>query len=118
MDVNYFLRDLQERHERLVERQRTGSMDATRGRASLGDELDYIQEILAHNLLVMHGLINALVDKGLVTREDVLNAANELDLADGKQDGKIDLESTIPPEKRRNIRRDVFGFLRKLENED
>ena len=104
---------------RTIESMRSRDLDASKGRAILRDDIDYLEKILAHNRLLMHAMVNTLMNKGVFTREELLSAMESMDESDGTKDGMLDPESTLPPDERRPKReRGIFDKLRKLDESD
>ncbi|MFT5528204.1 MAG: hypothetical protein ACI9HK_006193 [Pirellulaceae bacterium] len=105
--------------EKKFEHLRTRDLDAASGRAGLRDDIDYLEEVLAHNLLLTHATVNTLMNKGIFTREELLASMVALDETDGAKDGKLDLESTLPTDKRGQRRpRGILDKLRQLEKSE
>ena len=85
--------------------------EVARARARATDSVETLEENLSRAMLLVHSLTEALVRKGLITREEISAVAAQLDLpgADGKRAGGAgtanDSERPISPEE----------FLSKLE---
>ncbi len=52
-------------------------------------------------MLLIHTLAEACIAKGVFTREEIAQAAAEIDLLDGTADGKLDPAVVRPQEKRK-----------------
>lgn len=63
---------------------------ATKTQAQINDSLSQTNADLAFNNLVLMSLIKSLMTKGLITKEDLMGAMNDLDGLDGKMDGQLD----------------------------
>ena len=72
-------------HDDLKQSQR----DANHSRARAADRVEALDENLSRALLLVHSLTEALVRKGLLTREEIAAVADQLDLLDGRADGKL-----------------------------
>ena len=72
-------------HDDLKKAQR----EASYARARATDTVETLQENLSRALLLVHSLTEALVRKGLVTREEIAAVADQLDMLDGRADGKL-----------------------------
>ncbi len=72
-------------HDDLKQTQR----DASYARARSTETVEMLQENLSRALLLVHSLTEALVRKGVVTREEIAAVAAQLDMHDGKADGKL-----------------------------
>ena len=72
-------------HDDLKQSQR----EASHARARATESVETLQENLSRALLLVHSLTEALVRKGLVTREEIAAVASQLDVLDGKADGML-----------------------------
>lgn len=72
-------------HDDLKQSQR----EASHARARATETAETLQENLSRALLLVHSLTEALVRKGLVTREEIAAVATQLDMLDGQADGKL-----------------------------
>lgn len=72
-----------------VKLNRMSRIEASDERARMTESLETLQENLARALLLVHSLTEALVRKGLVTREEIAAVAAQLDMLDGQADGKL-----------------------------
>ena len=72
-------------HDDLKQSQR----EASHARARATESVETLQENLSRALLLVHSLTEALVRKGLVTREEIAAVASQLDMLDGKADGML-----------------------------
>ena len=72
-------------HDDLKQSQR----EASHARARATESVETLEENLSRALLLVHSLTEALVRKGLVTREEISAVASQLDMLDGKSDGKL-----------------------------
>lgn len=87
---------------------------------SVDDHVTLLEDDLARTLLLLHSLTEALVRKGAVSREDIETAGREIDLRDGKADGKLDPAMLRPADKpAREIDPDISPeeYLHQLEQE-
>lgn len=70
-----------------------------------GDDVDAFFDELAEVKLVLACVVNVVLAKGLVSEEELIAAADEIDLLDGKADGKLNgkvaPDGTITPEPER-----------------
>ena len=112
MEMDHLARREVRKLEKKLEEQRRRDI---KSRGSLASRLDYLESVLGHNLLMLHALIGRLIDQGVVSRDQLLEAARALDAADGVEDGEIDLNSTLPPEKRETTQtvHDLFRHLKR-----
>ncbi|MGI8981210.1 MAG: hypothetical protein ACR2FY_18440 [Pirellulaceae bacterium] len=72
-------------HDDLKQTQR----EASHARARATDTVETLQENLSRALLLVHSLTETLVRKGLVTRKEITAVADQLDMLDGRADGKL-----------------------------
>jgi hypothetical protein len=72
-------------HDDLKQSQR----EASHARARASQSVETLEENLSRALLLVHSLTEALVRKGLVTREEIAAVASQLDMLDGKADGML-----------------------------
>lgn len=96
---------------------RQARREASRAHSISGESVDVLTDNLARSLLLVHTLIETLVRKGLVTREELVTTMNELDALDGQSDGKLapgTLPGTVKPPPRSQTAEE---FLRNLEKE-
>lgn len=96
---------------------RQARREASRAHSISGESVDVLTDNLARSLLLVHTLIETLVRKGLVTREELVTTMNELDALDGESDGKLTpgtLPGTVKPPPRTQSTEE---FLRNLEKE-
>lgn len=98
-------------HDDLKQSQR----EAGKARAKEADTLETLEENLSRALLLIHALTEALVRKGVMTREEIAAVADQLDMLDGKLDGKLALGSVEGTVKAPERPVTPEEFLRKLE---
>ena len=72
-------------HDDLKQSQR----EASHARARATESVETLQENLSRALLLVHWLTEALVRKGLITREEIAAVTSQLDMLDGQADGKL-----------------------------
>ncbi len=63
------------------------------------ERMSQLEDDLARTHLLIHALVEACVDKGILTREQITRACTRLDLLDGVADGKLD-PAVIRPKKK------------------
>jgi hypothetical protein len=107
-----------EQIDTLNRRMRHAQNSQTSADARLREEIDLLSNDLGRALLLLHSLVETCVRKGVLTREEIREAARELDLADGVADGKVD-PATLRPADERAPRRPLttLEFLRRLEKQ-
>jgi hypothetical protein len=85
-------------------------------RGNMLDRIDELEDDLGRLTLFAQTLAEACVRNGLLTREQISTIAQELDLADGKQDGKLDPSVMRPKEQQRPERpQSTAEYLHDLE---
>jgi hypothetical protein len=98
-------------HDDLKQSQR----EAGYARARAADNIETLEENLSRALLLVHSLTEALVRKGIMTREEIAAVADQLDMLDGRADGKLapgNVAGTVKPP---DTPLSPNEFLRKLE---
>ncbi len=98
-------------HDDLKQSQR----DASHARARAADNIETLEENLSRALLLVHSLTEALVRKGLITREEIAAVATQLDMLDGQADGKLAPGTVAGTVKEPNRPLSPQEFLGKLE---
>jgi hypothetical protein len=98
-------------HDDLKQSQR----EASHARARATETVETLQENLSRALLLVHSLTEALVRKGLVTREEISAVAAQLDMLDGQADGKLGPGSVAGTAKAPERPLSTQEFLGKLE---
>ena len=98
-------------HDDLKQSQR----EASHARARATESLESLAENLSRSLLLVHSLMEGLVRKGLITREEIAAVAAQLDMLDGQADGKLDPGSSAGTVKAPERPLSTQEFLRKLE---
>ena len=63
--------------------------------------VEQLEDDLARSVLLIHTLAEACVQKGVFTREEIAEAAAEIDLFDGVADGKLDPAAVRPQPERK-----------------
>ncbi|HYW79607.1 MAG TPA: hypothetical protein VE890_08520 [Thermoguttaceae bacterium] len=63
--------------------------------------VEQLEGDLARAVLLIHALTEACLERGVFTREEIAQAAAEIDLLDGVADGKLDPATVRPKEKRK-----------------
>ena len=63
--------------------------EAAHAHSRATESLESLEENLSRSLVLVHSLMEALVRKGLVTREEIAATAAQLDMLDGQADGKL-----------------------------
>jgi hypothetical protein len=94
------------------------SASATRIQAN--DRIADLEDDLARTTLLVHALAEVCVRKGLLTREEIAEIAEQIDLLDGQVDGKLDPATQRPPEDPDAAPRQIgpHEYLGKLERND
>ena len=99
-------------HDDLKQSQR----EASHARARATESVETLEENLSRALLLVRALTEALVRKGRVTREEVAAVASQLDMLDGRADGKLGpgaVTGTIPEPERPLSTQEFLGKLEK-----
>jgi hypothetical protein len=107
-----------EQIEAMNRRIRSAQSSRAAGDARLEDDIEQLSNDLGRALLLLHSLVETCVRKGVLTRDEIREAAREIDLADGVADGKVDPAVVRPADE--SIRRrpeTTLEFLRRLERE-
>ena len=119
--TRYLLHDFFTAHElnRIDERFRRSRTASASTRAGMYDRIDELEDDLGRATLIVHALAEACVRKGLLTREEIAAMVNEVDLRDGKSDGKLDSTALRPP-RAEHARRPMSPeqHLHELEKQD
>lgn len=131
MDVDWKTRAEVERLGKALHQAR---QDAS-ARASVAiDRLQVLEENLARVLLLLHGLTETLIARGVLSRKELHQTLAELDLQDGRADGQLApgfvpgmAQNTTPPTLHEALaqfarssasdRQDPAEFLKQLERE-
>ena len=98
-------------HDDLKQSQR----DSNAARARAADNMETLEENLSRALLLVHSLTEALVRKGIMTREEIAAVADQLDMLDGRADGKLAPGTVAGTVKPPDAPLSPNEFLRKLE---
>ena len=98
-------------HDDLQQSQR----EANTARARSSENIEALEENLSRALLLIHSLTEALVRKGLMTREEIAAVASQLDMLDGQADGKLASGSVAGTVKASERPLSTQEFLGKLE---
>ena len=98
-------------HDDLKQSQR----EASHARVRATESVEALEENLSRALLLVHALTEALVRKGLVTREEIAVVAAQLDMLDGQADGKLALGTVAGTVKVPERPLSTQEFLGKLE---
>ena len=85
-----------ETYEECLARMRHGSDQAP---VSPAERVALLEDDLARAVLLVHTLVEACIRKGVFTREEIIQAARQIDLFDGVADGKLDPAAVRPKEK-------------------
>ena len=56
----------------------------------IGESTQGVRRDLAEALLVLHGLVELLIRRGLISKEELKTMMNEIDLRDGELNGYLD----------------------------
>jgi hypothetical protein len=80
----------------------------------LRDRVETLEDENARLALMLQALTECCVRKGVVTREELQRMVSEVDLWDGKQDGKL----SRPPERDDSKPKGPIEFLGDLERRD
>jgi hypothetical protein len=104
---------------RLDERLRHRRMSEARSGAEQRRRIDELEDDLGRLTLLVHALAEACVRKGMLTRPEIAALVDELDLLDGRADGKLDLPAPGEPGEARPQRPATpEGYLHELEKGD
>ena len=76
-------------------------MTSSRASADLRQRVDELEDDLGRATLIVHALAEACVRKGLLGREEIAAIVDEVDLLDGKADGKLDPAALRSPDEQR-----------------
>ena len=87
-----------ETFEECLQRMRGGPGDIEVG---VADRVAQLEDDLARAVLLIHTLAEACIKKGLLTRDEIAEAAREVDLLDGTADGKLDPSAVRPKQQRK-----------------
>lgn len=98
-------------HDDLKQSQREAGYARTR----TTDNIETLEENLSRALLLVHALTEALVRKGVMTREEIAAVADQLDMLDGQADGKLTPGTVGGTVKAPDTPLSPNEFLRKLE---
>jgi len=120
--ARYFLRTEDRRIDNLLLRRRRRMDRKTRrigsDQQALVERLDEMEADLGQVLLVAMSVNRLLVRKGTLHPNEIGQVARELDLADGKADGKLDPAAVRPRDAAVKPPAAPEEFLRGLEKED
>ena len=72
----------------------------SRSRSGMVNDVVELEEDLGRAVLLLQALLQAIIRKGLLTREEIMSVAAELDLRDGEADGQLDPRTVRPPGER------------------
>lgn len=103
----YKLQDLQDD----VQQSRLRAISASR-RSTQAEEAQ--AEAVARTALLVHSVVEVLVRKGIITREEIAAVAEEFDRLDGQADGKL-AQSTAAEERPAERTLSPEEFLKDLE---
>jgi hypothetical protein len=73
--------------------------NAREGQHTVDDRVKLLEDDLARMLLLLHAVTEAVVSKGVISQSDLETAGREIDLRDGKADGKLDPACERPEER-------------------
>jgi hypothetical protein len=118
----YFMRQEERRVNELVRRHRRRMSRKGRrigaGQRGLEDRLDEAEADLGRTLLLAMTVDRILVQKRILTSDEIARVAKQLDLVDGVADGKLDPAAVRPEGAVRSDDSDgPEEFLRRLERE-
>jgi len=84
-----------ETFEDCLRRMRDGSGNIDLG---IADRVAQLEDDLARAVLLIHTLAEACIRKGVLTRDEIAEAARKVDLLDGTADGRLDPSAVRPKE--------------------
>ncbi|REJ93184.1 MAG: hypothetical protein DWQ35_10930 [Planctomycetota bacterium] len=90
----YFAARHRESMERKLRRMRRQANNSTN---ELVDRVEQLEDDFGRALLLLITLADLCVQKGVLTRKEIADMAEQLDLSDGTADGKLDPEVMRPP---------------------
>ena len=108
---------IHERFHSLRDEVRQARMDSGADMRTVYSLLDQLETDIGRVILKVHAISDVLLDKGLVTTEELSAKARDLDLLDGQSDGKIH-PSVFRTEQEQNKILSPRAFLLNLEKED
>jgi hypothetical protein len=113
---DYFTAEEFNRMDRRVRQMRSSQ---ARSSADLRDRIADLEDDLGRLTLLTYALAEACVRKGVFTREEIASFADELDLVDGRADGKLDPSALHGPGEQRPTRpRSPESHLHDLERRE
>jgi hypothetical protein len=118
----YFMRQEDHRTKELVRRHRQRMSRKGRrigaGQRGLEARLDEAEADLGRTLLLALSVDRILVQKGVLTNDEIARVADQLDLVDGVADGQLNPATVRPAEAARSDGpEEPEEFLRRLERE-
>ena len=103
---------------RMDDRLRRMRMQSGASRANLLDRVDELEDDLCRMSLILHAVVEASVNKGVLTREEISDMVEQIDLLDGQADGKLDPAALDPSREARAARQlSTEEHLNRLEKE-
>ena len=104
---------------RMEDRVRRMRSSSARSDTNLRNRIDELEDDLGRLSLLTHALAEACVRKGIFNREEISSIADELDLLDGRADGRLDPEALHGPnEQRSTSSRSPHDHLHELEKRE
>ena len=118
--TRYLMHDFLTAHElnRIDDAAKRRRQIASSARADLRGRVEDLEDDLARMALLVHGLVEACVRKGALTREEISAVMAEVDLADGVADGKLDPATQRPADEPPKRSPRPEDFLKNLESRD
>ena len=108
---------IHERFHSLRDEVRQARMDSGADMRTVYSLLDQLETDIGRVILKVHAISDVLLEKGVVTTEELSAKARDLDLLDGHSDGKIH-PAVFRTEKEQNQILSPRAFLLGLEKED
>ncbi len=104
---------------RMEDRVRQMRSSSARSDTNLRNRIDELEDDIGRLSLLTHALAEACVRKGVFNREEIAAVADELDLLDGRADGRLDPEALRGPgEQRSASSRSPQDHLHELEKRE
>lgn len=108
---------IHERFHSLRDEVRQARMDSGADMRTVYSLLDQLETDIGRVILKVHAISDVLLEKGLVTTDELSAKAHDLDMLDGHSDGKIH-PSVFRTEREQNQILSPRAFLLNLEKED
>jgi len=123
MTAHYFMQKERKRIDALLRRQRSRlarkARRVARDEQALSQQVDEVEADLGRTLLLAFSVNRLLVRKKIVSPQDVMRIARDVDRRDGQADGRADPALMRPPNEAAKQPPPTPGaFLRQLEREE